>query len=152
MASIYKRSCDRERPGSTCRTIAKSCQRNTPTWLWLTLRQPRATEARTRGATPASRNGVPWLTKRQPQARKNRAPPLCNPPGSTWHITYRDYRFKDDDGRRVTVKGCPDKSATQRQAYALETEAANRRRGLTDPRTEATAAHEARPLGEHLDA
>lgn len=73
-------------------------------------------------------------------------------PGAPWHITYRDFRFKGDDGIRVTVKGCPDKTATQRQANALETEAANRRQGLSDPRAEATAAHEARPLGEHLDA
>src|SRR3954454_9888868 len=71
-------------------------------------------------------------------------------PGAAWFITYRGFRFKGDDGIRVTVKGCPDKAATQRQAHALETEAANRRRGLSDPRAEATAAHEARPLAGHL--
>ena len=73
-------------------------------------------------------------------------------PGAAWLITYRDFRYKGDDGIRVTVKGCPDKAATQRQAHALETEAANRRRGLTDPKAQAIADHEARPLGEHLDA
>ena len=73
-------------------------------------------------------------------------------PGAPWLITYRNFRYKGDDGIRVTVKGCPDKAATQRQAHALETEAANRRRGLTDPKAEAIASHEARPLGEHLDA
>jgi integrase len=73
-------------------------------------------------------------------------------PGAPWYITYRDYRFKGDVGVRVTVKGCPDKAATQRQAHALETEAADRRRGLSDPRAETAAAHEARPLAEHLDA
>src|SRR4051794_3286353 len=68
-------------------------------------------------------------------------------PGSSWYIAYAD-----ENGVRRVARGCPDKSATQRQAHALEPEAANRRRGLIDPKAEAVAAHEARPLGEHLDA
>jgi len=66
-------------------------------------------------------------------------------PGSSWYIAYSDER-----GRRVTVKGCPDKSATESMARKLESEADLRRRGIIDPRTDAYATHEARPLADHV--
>jgi hypothetical protein len=66
-------------------------------------------------------------------------------PGSSWYIAYAD-----EDGIRRTVKGCPDKAATEAMARKLESEADLRRRGIIDPRTDAYAAHEARTLAEHL--
>jgi hypothetical protein len=66
-------------------------------------------------------------------------------PGASWYIAY-----VDDRGRRRTVKGCPDKAATEALARNLESEADLRRRGVIDPRTDAYAVHEARPLSDHL--
>ena len=66
-------------------------------------------------------------------------------PGSSWYVAYTD-----EAGRRRTVKGCPDKQATEAMARKLESDAQLRRRGVIDPRTDAYAAHEARPLAAHL--
>ena len=65
-------------------------------------------------------------------------------PGSSWYIAY-----VDQDGKRHTVKGCPDRAGTKAMARKLESEA-DLRRGIIDPRTEAYATHEARPLADHL--
>ena len=53
---------------------------------------------------------------------------------------------------RRTVKGCPDKAATEAMARKLESEAELRRRGIIDAKADQYAAHAARPLSEHLDA
>ncbi len=66
---------------------------------------------------------------------------------ASWYIAYQD-----EHGRRRTLKGCPDKAATEQLARKLESEADLRRRGVIDARAEAYAAHEAKPLAEHLDA
>jgi integrase len=66
---------------------------------------------------------------------------------ASWYIAYQD-----ENGRRRTVKGCPDKTATEAMARKLESDADLRRRGVVDPKAEAYAAHEARPLTDHLDA
>jgi site-specific recombinase XerC len=66
-------------------------------------------------------------------------------PGSSWYVAY-----VDDKGVRRTIRGCPDKAATEAMARKLETEADLRRRGVIDPRSDAYAAHEARPLAEHV--
>jgi hypothetical protein len=66
-------------------------------------------------------------------------------PGASWFIAY-----VNEYGRRVMVKGCPDKAATEALARKLESEAELRRRGVIDPRTDAYATHEARPLTDHL--
>jgi integrase len=66
-------------------------------------------------------------------------------PGAAWYFAYTDER-----GVRRTRKGCPDKSATEAMARKLESEAAHRRRGVIDPRADAYAAQEARPLSAHL--
>jgi integrase len=66
-------------------------------------------------------------------------------PGSSWFIAYTD-----ESGVRRMVKGCPDKAATEALARKLESEAELRRRGVIHPRTDAYAAHEARPLADHL--
>src|SRR6516164_992370 len=66
---------------------------------------------------------------------------------ASWYIAYQD-----EDGRRRTVKGCPDKAATEAMARKLESDADLRRRGVVDPKAEAYAAHEAKPLADHLDA
>jgi hypothetical protein len=67
--------------------------------------------------------------------------------GASWYIAYADA-----NGVRRTVKGCPDKTATEGIARKLESEAELRRRGVIDPRTDAYASHEARPLTEHIGA
>ena len=65
--------------------------------------------------------------------------------GSSWYIAYAD-----ENGIRRTVKGCPDKAATEAMARKLESEAELRRRGVIDSRSDAYATHEARPLADHL--
>src|SRR3954471_20134835 len=65
--------------------------------------------------------------------------------GAAWYIAYVDER-----GVRRSVKGCPDKAATEGMARKLESEAELRRRGVIDPRTDAYAAHASRPLAEHV--
>src|SRR6516162_7590053 len=64
---------------------------------------------------------------------------------ASWFISYRD-----ENGKRRMAKGCPDKAATEAMARKLESEAALRRRGVIDPKADTYAAHEARPLAEHL--
>jgi integrase len=66
---------------------------------------------------------------------------------ASWYIAYQD-----ENGRRRTVKGCPDKAATEAIARKLESEADLRRRGVIDPKADAYAAHEATPLADHLAA
>jgi hypothetical protein len=66
---------------------------------------------------------------------------------ASWFIAYQD-----EHGHRRTVKGCPDKAATEAMARKLESEAALRRRGVIDPKADAYAAHEATPLADHLAA
>jgi integrase/recombinase XerD len=66
-------------------------------------------------------------------------------PGASWYITY-----VDNHGRRRTVKGCPDKAATEAMARKLESEAELRRRGVIDVRADHLATHEARSLADHL--
>lgn len=66
-------------------------------------------------------------------------------PGASWYITYAD-----ENGTRRTVKGCPDKAATEAIARKLETEADLRRRGVIDPKADVYREHERRPLAEHV--
>src|SRR3954468_13028015 len=66
-------------------------------------------------------------------------------PGSSWYIAYADER-----GVRRSVKGCPDKAATEAMARKLESEAELRRRGVIDPKADAYSSHEAWPLADHL--
>ena len=67
--------------------------------------------------------------------------------GASWYIAY-----SDENGRRRMIKGCPDKAATEAMARKLESESELRRRGVIDPKADAYARHEARPMPEHLDA
>lgn len=60
------------------------------------------------------------------------------------------YRFVDADGVKRERKGCPDRRATEDMARAAETEAAQRRAGLIDPKHAALLDHEGRPLADHL--
>jgi hypothetical protein len=66
---------------------------------------------------------------------------------ASWYFAYRDA-----SGVRRTVKGCPDKAATERLARKFQSEAELRRRGDIDPKSDVLAAHAGRPLSEHLDA
>jgi integrase len=68
-------------------------------------------------------------------------------PGASWYITYFD-----ESGHRRTMRGCPDKTATERIASKLESDVAERRRGLIDPKAEGFAAHERNALAAHLAA
>jgi integrase len=65
--------------------------------------------------------------------------------GSSWYISY-----VGPDGRRQTVKGCPDKAATEAMARKLETQAALSRMGVVDAKSEAYRVAENRPIAEHL--
>src|SRR3954449_2589924 len=65
--------------------------------------------------------------------------------GASWYFAYAD-----ENGVRRTVKGCPDKAATEAMARKLESESELRRRGVIDPRSDAYATHEARLLADHL--
>ena len=65
--------------------------------------------------------------------------------GSSWYIAYAD-----GNGIRRTVKGCPDKAATEAMARTFESESELRRQGVIDSRTDVYATHEGRPLADHL--
>ena len=64
--------------------------------------------------------------------------------GSKWYAS-----FKGVDGWQTKAAGT-DKTAAMQIANALETSARFRREGLVDPRDDAMAAAEKRPLAEHL--
>jgi integrase len=66
---------------------------------------------------------------------------------SCWYIAYAD-----ENGVRRTVRGCTDKAVTKQLANKLESDVELRRMGIIDPKSVAYAAHEARPLTEHLEA
>ena len=60
--------------------------------------------------------------------------------GRSWYIAYAD-----ENGIRRTVKGCPDKAATEAMARKLESEAELRRRGVIDLKADAYRDHDAGP-------
>ncbi len=66
---------------------------------------------------------------------------------ASWFIAYTD-----ENGVRHTVKGCPDKVATEGIACKLQTDVEERRRGTIDTKAEAYAAHAAQSLDVHLEA
>ena len=66
--------------------------------------------------------------------------------GKNWY-----YKYVDGSGQPVEVKGCTDRRATEAMARAAETEAANVRGGLIDPKDLAYRKHAARSLAEHLN-
>ena len=66
--------------------------------------------------------------------------------GSPWYVDYTD-----ETGRRLRIKGCPDRGATEQIARKLESDVELRRRGVIDARDDARVAHSARPLAVHLD-
>ncbi len=68
-----------------------------------------------------------------------------NKKGAPWYINYFDA-----NGKRLLVKGCPDKAATEAMARKLESEAALRRCGVIDAKQDERTAHQARPVEEHL--
>ena len=59
--------------------------------------------------------------------------------------------YQDEQGRRRKKVGATDKGVTQRIAREIENRVALRREGLIDPKADAYATHEARPLSGHLD-
>jgi integrase len=65
---------------------------------------------------------------------------------ASWYVAY-----VDADGARRTVKGCPDKAATEAMARKLVSEAELRRRGIIDAKADRYAAHATRPLGDHIE-
>ena len=60
------------------------------------------------------------------------------------------FRYFDASGVRHERKGCPDRRATEAMAASLETEAAQIKAGLIDPKALGFRAHENRPLADHL--
>jgi site-specific recombinase XerC len=71
---------------------------------------------------------------------------IFKPKGKTKYIIF----YTDENGRRRKKVGTTDKGVTQRIARDLENRAALRREGLIDPRSDAYATHEARPVVDHL--
>ena len=65
--------------------------------------------------------------------------------GRNWY-----FRYTDADGVKQEAKGCPDRKETGRMAAQAETEAANIRRKLIDPKDAGYRDNAARPLAEHL--
>src|SRR5262249_43384616 len=66
--------------------------------------------------------------------------------GKVWY-----YRFTDANNDTVERRGCIDKRATEAMARAAETEVANIRAGLVDPRAERILVEGRRPITEHVD-
>ena len=64
---------------------------------------------------------------------------------SSWFIAY-----SDENGVSRTVKGCPDKAATEGIARKLESDAEQRRRGVIDGKSDGYVTHGKRPLEEHV--
>ena len=56
--------------------------------------------------------------------------------GSSWYVAYAD-----ENGKRQTEKGYPDKAATEALGRKLETEADRRRRGDIDPKSQGYATN-----------
>ena len=64
--------------------------------------------------------------------------------GKNWY-----YRFVDENGDKVELKGCPDRRATEELARKAETEAARIRGGTVDPKAERVGKQARRPIREH---
>lgn len=65
--------------------------------------------------------------------------------GSSWYIHY-----KAADGRRVSVKGCPDYAETKLTAQRLESQAELARRGVISPAQDRCIQQGNRPIEEHI--
>ena len=72
---------------------------------------------------------------------------VFRPKGAKKYVIF----YVDENGRRRKKTGATDKAVTQRIARDLENRAVLRREGLIDPKADAYAWHEARPLSDHLD-
>lgn len=70
-----------------------------------------------------------------------------NRKGSSWYIAY-----VDADGVRRTVKGCPDRVASERMAHKLIADVALQKAGLVDPRDVAFRDADRSSVDAHLDA
>ena len=58
--------------------------------------------------------------------------------------------YNDENGRRRTVRGCTDRSATEEIANKLEADARLRRRGILDASRERIAEQSLRLIAEHV--
>ena len=67
--------------------------------------------------------------------------------GKIWQAQYTDGRGR----RRQRSTGVESKAVAKQMLAAWELNAAKQRAGLTDPAADRTAAHLARPIGEHID-
>src|SRR5581483_8577428 len=61
------------------------------------------------------------------------------------------YRYRDENGKLRERKGSSDRRVTEQLATEAEARVARIKLGMIDPRAEALAAHDARPLAGHLD-
>ena len=66
--------------------------------------------------------------------------------GRVWY-----YRFVDADGIKRELPGCPDRRATEELARKAETEAAQIRAGVIDPKALRTTEAARKPIRSHLD-
>ena len=67
--------------------------------------------------------------------------------GSLWY-----FRHKNEAGKLVEVRGCPDRRRTEAMARDAESRVAALRSGLLDPMQENLREHASRPIKDHLDA
>ncbi len=65
--------------------------------------------------------------------------------GASWYIAYTD-----ENRKRHTVQGCPDKAMTQQLAAKLQGDVELRRRGILDPKAAGYVTHANRPIEEHI--
>ncbi len=67
--------------------------------------------------------------------------------GRKWY-----FAFTDENGRRVSRKGCTDKRETERLANAADERVAKIREGVLDPAALERQKQAARPIREHIEA
>jgi integrase len=64
---------------------------------------------------------------------------------STWY-----FQYYDETGRRLTVRGCADKSATEQIARKLEVDVALRKAGVIDSKADRYSSEGRKAIAEHL--
>ncbi len=74
-------------------------------------------------------------------------PKVFKPKGSKKYVVY----YYDENGKRRKKTFVTDKTVSERICRDFLNKVVLRREGVIDPRADAYLAHEARPLGEHLD-
>ena len=116
-----------------------------------TIYKRRETRPIPEGATIGTYRGKPCATWTDARGKTQRAE--LNAAGDRiirTADTYTAQYFDADGKRRKAPTGAPDKATAERIAARIESEVAERRRGLIDPAAERIANEARRPIPEHL--